>query len=342
MSGEPGDRHVRWATVLNHLAAALPEETARVVVDGTDGGAAALADRLAERLRAAGRQCVRLTGDTCAAEEDGWHARTAGMVVVADGPRWRDRLPASSWHLTVWVRTPPARTASGGYRGEDADAIVDLHDPAWPVIRHLSPRLVPGDRWYRTESQAFFAARAATWDSKFGDDLPAYTTAVTEARLKPGGVVIDVGCGTGRALPALRDAVGPQGTVIGVDLTPQMLTAARDRARACAAVLLLADARRLPLADAVIDAVFAAGLVTHLPDPDAGLTELARITRPGGRLVLFHPSGRAALAARHGRTLRPDEPLAETVLRASTARTGWHLTSYDDPSHRFHAVAVRR
>ncbi|MFJ8578364.1 class I SAM-dependent methyltransferase [Micromonospora sp. NPDC093277] len=335
------DQRDRWHTVLDHLAAALPDRAAQVVVDGTDGGAALLADRLAGRLRAAGRRCIRLAAANCATEDDGWRDRTADRVVIADGARWRDRLPATAWDLTIWVRTPSGDTTSGGYRGDSTDAVVDLHDRTWPVIRHLDPRLVPSGVWYRTESQAFFAARAATWDTKFGNDLPAYAAAVTEAGLRPGGVVLDVGCGTGRAFPALRDAVGPHGTVLGVDLTPQMLTAARDRAHRYGTTLVLADARQLPFADATADAVFAAGLITHLPDPDAGLTELARIARPGGRLVLFHPSGRAALAARHGRTLRPDEPLAEPVLRATTARTGWHLTSYDDPPHRFHAVAIR-
>jgi ubiquinone/menaquinone biosynthesis C-methylase UbiE len=129
-----------------------------------------------------------------------------------------------------------------------------------------------------------------------------------------GGVAVDVGCGTGRALPALRAAVGPAGRVMGVDLTPRMLAAARDSAAAGDALLVLADARHLPLATASVDAVFAAGLVTHLPDTDAGLRELARVTRPGGLLVLFHPSGRA----------------------------GWALATYDDPPHRFLAVAVRR
>ena len=311
------------------------------MVDGADGRAALLADRFAARLRAAGRSCVRLSAATCMSDEDGWGARGAGTVVVADGPRGRDRLPAGCWHLTVWVRTPPA-AAGDGYRGDDADAVVDLHDPGWPVIRHLNPWLVPNDGWYRSESRAFFAIRAATWDAKFGDDLPAYAAAVVEARLAPGGVAVDVGCGTGRAFPALRDAVGPHGAVLGVDHTPQMLTVARKRADGTCAALVLADARRLPLADAGVDAVFAAGLITHLPAPAAGLAELARISRPGGRLVLFHPSGRAALAARHGRTLRPDDPLAEPVLRALTAETGWQLTSYDDPPHRFHAVAIRR
>ena len=69
--------------------------------------------------------------------------------------------------------------------------------------------------------------------------------------------------------------------------------------------MVIADARALPLADGSADAIFAAGLVNHLPDTEAGLRELARVTSPGGLLVLFHPSGRAALAARHGHALSP-------------------------------------
>ncbi|WP_238007168.1 class I SAM-dependent methyltransferase [Dactylosporangium sp. AC04546] len=305
----------RWSTVLTHLVAALPADAARVTVDGLDGGAAVFADRFAAWLRAGGRDCERFDG-------------ADGRSIV---------MAPTGGHLTIWVRSP----GPGEYRGEQADAVVDLHDPAWPVLRHLNPALGAADTWYRSESQAFFAARAATWDTKFGDDQPAYAAAVAEAGLRGGGVVVDLGCGTGRALPALRQAAGPAGVVIGVDLTPQMLAAAGPRARECAATLLLADARSLPFVDAGVDAIFAAGLINHLPDADAGLAELARITRPGGKLVLFHPSGRAAVAARHGRTLRPDEPLAEPVLRASAARAGWCLTSYDDPPHRFHAVAVR-
>jgi ubiquinone/menaquinone biosynthesis C-methylase UbiE len=121
-----------------------------------------------------------------------------------------------------------------------------------------------------------------------------------------------------------------------------MLLEARAAGRAAHAALLLADARRLPLADDFADAVFAAGLVTHLPDTEAGLGELARITRPGGLLVLFHPSGRAALAARHGRALTPDEPLADGPLQRLTQATGWELTTYDDAADHFFALAVLR
>ena len=209
------------------------------------------------------------------------------------------------------------------------------------MIRHVDARLCGDQRWYLAESRAFFATRAATWDTRFGDDLPAYAAAVAEARIPVGATVMDVGCGTGRALPALRDAVGRDGTVIGVDITPEMLGVAQATRAGTRAGLLLADVRRLPLATGAVDAIFAAGVVNHLPDVPTGLTELARVTRPGGRLAIFHPSGRAALAARHGRPLRPDEPLAEEMLTALLAGNGWRLDSYDDPPHRFLALAGR-
>ena len=126
-----------------------------------------------------------------------------------------------------------------------------------------------GER-YVAETQAFFGCRAATWDTKFGDDLPAYRAAVAEAGIRRGGVAIDVGCGTGRALPPLREAVGPDGSVIAVDLTPEMLAAARPKSSAARAAVILADARSLPFADASADAIFAAGLVNHLPDTGGG------------------------------------------------------------------------
>lgn len=78
-----------------------------------------------------------------------------------------------------------------------------------------------------THVQEFFGARAADWDRKFPEDGPAFTAAVGELGLGPGDRVLDAGCGTGRALTPLRAAVGPSGTVLGVDLTERMLAAAR-------------------------------------------------------------------------------------------------------------------
>ncbi|MEU7015682.1 methyltransferase domain-containing protein [Streptomyces sp. NPDC046385] len=193
-----------------------------------------------------------------------------------------------------------------------------------------------------TQVREFFGARAADWDSRFPDDGPAYAAAIADLGLRPGDAVLDAGCGTGRALPPLREAVGPTGTVIGADLTPEMLDEAVRAGRGKAATLLRADVARLPLRAGSLDAVFGAGLVSHLADPATDLRELARVVRPGGRLALFHPIGRAALAARHGRRITADDLRAEPNLRVVLAGSGWELGSYVDEDDRYLALAVRR
>lgn len=192
-----------------------------------------------------------------------------------------------------------------------------------------------------THVQEFFTTRAAGWDSKFPDDGPAYAAAVGDLGLRPGDRVLDAGCGTGRALPPLRAAVGSSGVVLGADLTPAMLGAAVRAGRDRHGRLLVADVAALPLRSASLDTVFAAGLIAHLPRPEENLRELARVVRPGGRLALFHPIGRAALAARQGRQITPDDLRAEANLGPLLSRSGWSMTSYADEDARFLALAVR-
>ncbi|MFE0450778.1 class I SAM-dependent methyltransferase [Streptomyces sp. NPDC058914] len=194
---------------------------------------------------------------------------------------------------------------------------------------------------HQTHVQEFFTARAADWDSRFPDDGPAYAAAVAELRLREGHRVLDAGCGTGRALTPLRAAVGPSGVVVGADLTPAMLAAAVRAGRDRHGRLVLADVAALPLRPGSLDAVFGAGLISHLPRPAENLRELARVVRPGGTLALFHPIGRAALAARQGRQITPEDLRAEPNLRPLLATSGWRLTSYVDEDARFLALAVR-
>ncbi|MFJ4479200.1 class I SAM-dependent methyltransferase [Streptomyces xanthochromogenes] len=192
----------------------------------------------------------------------------------------------------------------------------------------------------RTVTRAFFTRRADAWEDRFAHQAPAYAAAVTRMRLRPGTTAMDLGCGTGRAMPALRELVGPRGRVIGVDVTPAMLLAAARHGRTGHGHLLTADCTRLPVPRGCVHGIFSAGLLDHLPDPRTALAEWARVAARDCVLLLFHPSGRAERAARHGRPLDPADLLAEHNLRPSLTATGWHLDEYEDASGHFLARAT--
>jgi SAM-dependent methyltransferase len=107
------------------------------------------------------------------------------------------------------------------------------------------------------------------------------------------------------------------------------------------AAFVLADANRSPFRDDAFDGVLAAGLITHLAGPLDALRRLAGITRVGGHLALFHPVGRATLAARHGHELRPDDIRESGNVTAAFAATGWRPVEIDDGESRYLAVARR-
>src|SRR4051794_5967411 len=108
-------------------------------------------------------------------------------------------------------------------------------------------------------------------------------------RIEPGRTVLDLGCGAGTDLLIAAQMVGPEGRVVGVDMTPEMLRRARDSAKA----LGLANVElheslieTLPLPDASVDIVISNGVIDLVPDKHAVFSEVDRVLRPGGRLQL--------------------------------------------------------
>ncbi len=176
----------RWAQLLDGLVGLLPAGSRRVLIDGPADRVSLLADRLTERLAACGRPVLVAAG-----------TGTPGDVSIFLRTAPGGRRPAAA--------ASGSPEAEGGERDDGdrrerearADIVIDLYDLSWPVIRRVAVPLAAGGSWYLTETRAFFACRAATWDAKFGDDIPAYRAAVDEAGISRGGVVADVGCGTG-------------------------------------------------------------------------------------------------------------------------------------------------
>ena len=99
--------------------------------------------------------------------------------------------------------------------------------------------------------------------------------------------ILDAGCGNGRYSRFLLRQADADALLTGFDLSQQMLARARKRLASARIGLVAADLTRLPYADASFDAVVSGWVLEHLPDPRPGLRELARVLKPGGKLLLL-------------------------------------------------------
>ena len=128
--------------------------------------------------------------------------------------------------------------------------------------------------------------RAAThYDRRWADYIER-STRETLARLSSNAAdqVLDIGCGTGVLLERLSRTVDPR-QLTGVDLTPAMLAVARRRLPAGVA-LSAARAEALPFNEDSFDVVISCNVFHFIDDPTAGLREMHRVLRPGGRVVI--------------------------------------------------------
>jgi demethylmenaquinone methyltransferase/2-methoxy-6-polyprenyl-1,4-benzoquinol methylase len=115
--------------------------------------------------------------------------------------------------------------------------------------------------------------------------------AVAFTGLKPGGRGIDVATGTGKVAADLLAAVEPGGEVLGVDLSPGMIGVARERYEGRPGLtFVVGDALALPAENDRFDAATIAFGMRNLPDYTKGFAEMARVVRPGGKVVCLEIS----------------------------------------------------
>jgi SAM-dependent methyltransferase len=144
----------------------------------------------------------------------------------------------------------------------------------------------------------FPTGRAWAEDLGYPEELASVPDAAVESfagvanpwamgRLAPGERVLDLGSGAGTDSLIAAQMVGDQGSVTGIDMTPEMLGKARAAAAEMGATnveFVESEAERLPFPDAKFDVVISNGVIDLIPDKDAVFAELYRVLAPGGRI----------------------------------------------------------
>jgi ubiquinone/menaquinone biosynthesis C-methylase UbiE len=136
------------------------------------------------------------------------------------------------------------------------------------------------------ESQHLFDSLAPRWEEMKKEVLGDFDlNAEIASRITGAVTAADLGCGTGDLLEALCARAKK---VIGVDSSPEMIRAARERftGRNGAVEVRMGEFEHLPLADGEAEAAICSMVLHHLPDPARGIREAARVLARGGRFVL--------------------------------------------------------
>jgi len=139
--------------------------------------------------------------------------------------------------------------------------------------------------------------------------------------LAPGAAVLEVGCGPGTDVFDLVEIVSPTGRLVGLDASQAMIAEARRRAseHQLGVAFEVGDVQALPFPDATFDVCRAARLLEHLPDAGQALYEMTRVTRRGGRVVVFDFDWDTLIID------HPDKETTRTIVLSysDSIRNGW-------------------
>ncbi|MGH3904067.1 MAG: class I SAM-dependent methyltransferase [Pseudonocardiaceae bacterium] len=184
-----------------------------------------------------------------------------------------------------------------------------------------------------------FDRRAASYDQSASHRWQAQQAVEFLAPAR-GERVLDVATGTGLAAREAVGLLGPDGFVVGTDISAGMLRVAREAAGGQRCWFVQADAAAAPFRSGVFDAVACVAGVSYLPDPTAALVEWGRVCRATGRAVVTTPPVEGITTARVLRQAAADEgmelvnpggPLADPVQRAQVlAAAGWAEQGVDE------------
>ena len=208
--------------------------------------------------------------------------RVSKHLAVLREAGWLQQRKEGTWS---WYRAV-SRTEFGGGAGlhDSVLAAADTVAAAREDDARLASILVERD----ARARDFFAGIAGRWDQiRRVYEHPDIQLGAVSALVDPQLKVIDIGTGTGALLPLLA---GTCGQVVAVDKSEGMLARARALCTGSSlsgVVFQRADIQALPFADGVFDAAFCSMVLHHVARPARAVSEMARVVRPGGKVVII-------------------------------------------------------
>lgn len=192
---------------------------------------------------------------------------------------------------------------------------------------------------------AFFDERAVDWEERCypPEARERLRCLVPLFGVHNNDTMLDLGTGTGILAPYLREAAGPGGRLLSLDISFEMLRQAVGKEVRGNGLVMQATAMRLPVQDNAVDIVICFAAFPHFSDKSAALREMYRVLKPAGRLCIAHLLSREELSRHHGGhpAVAEDSLPDDEAMRALLARAGFSAPSITDIPGRYLATASK-
>ena len=166
--------------------------------------------------------------------------------------------------------------------------------PVLPLLLPVLPKLSEQrDKWAEWLVETRFRGRSREEIDEGLASLDAVRDRVLDrARVTPRDTVLDVGTGTGLLVFGALDRIGPEGSVVALDISVDCLDELRTACNDARVSYLVGSADVLPLPDASVDVVLTRSVLIYVREKAEAAREFLRVLRPGGRVSLFEPVNR--------------------------------------------------
>ena len=150
------------------------------------------------------------------------------------------------------------------------------------------------------ERREFFNLAASKWDSLATEKTIArLDRIIKQSDIKSGSIILDIGTGTGILLPLLHNVLGNEGKIVGLDISEKMLQRARLKNQEDNMNYLQAAVEEIPLLEETFDMAICYASFPHFANKPRALSEIARVLKQGGRLIICHTEDRRTINQLH-------------------------------------------